>query len=646
MRNILLALTLIFLPQQAMAAALANSSVQYVDSTQWAAVAAYPTALSTPAVGTLATNTANSPAVDNERVYVVTTSGAISGTEPTLCTATKGCQTTDGLATWTEITGQPCLNGDTTNSKIWVTGVTVAIGQVIYDSTTGSCQIVTTSSGNTGASKPSFSATAGVTVSDGSNVWTSLGVASSYGAFAAPHDRIKAADASGWQTVVPATIYIGSNHAETQAAAMTLAGGQGGASTPNQYLVVPYTSAPPTSVTTGATVSTTGANTISLQGFGYYYGIAFNAGNSTTAAGINVGNTNQILNGLYFENSTFTLNNSSSSSRINIGWTSNTADTSYIETNNSNFTFGSTSQNLQILGGNILLKGGAIAPSGSIPTPAINIGTGFTSGQAIFRDIDLSALSGTLVSLNTTASVSLTIENCRLNSGVTLPTAGALNGGAVGGVVFRMHNCDSGNKNYRMFEGSYLGSIQTTTTTTDTTNPATDNSTAIAWQINSSSAASFGQPYYTEYFPITEWYNTTGSSVTAKIQIAGPQSLNNSQIWPECEYLESSSYPLGTVVTGRAASPLTTPSTWTTSTDSWNGSPTYKQYMTVSATPNMKGSIRCRIGVADPSITEYVSPRLLLGTQTSNIQYIMPGMGYVNEQPLGNAIGTIGNGQP
>ena len=285
--------------------ALANSKVQYVSSALWATVPAYPGAGSV-AAGVLCTNTANSPAVGSERVFVSTAGGITAGVAPTF-TTTKGAITEDAATTlyWQECTGQPGVNGDITNSPVWAQTLTVVLGQIIYDSGTGSLQIANQSfTTHTGAA-PTFSATAGTT-STGQDVgkWTSLGLASAFGKFAAPHARILNADAATWQTVVPAQIFIDSNHAETSGAATTLAGGQGTYTSPNQYLSVSASGAiPPTSCTKGASVATTGAFALKVQGFGYWYGLTF----SCAGGGSNNANFSSQAQTLFYDTCTFAM---------------------------------------------------------------------------------------------------------------------------------------------------------------------------------------------------------------------------------------------------------------------------------------------------------------------------------------------------
>ncbi len=221
-------------------------------------------------------------------------------------------------------------------------------------------------------------------------------------------------------------------------------------------------------------------------------------------------------------------------------------------------------------------------------------------------------------------------QNCKLGSGVAM-TTGVF--GQPNTPWFELDNSDSASTQYRFYRSQLLGSAQDSTSVYDSTNQATDGSTPVSWKIITGADAAYGQPFILEELPVIAWYNTTGSSVTATVEIAGAQSLNNAQIWPECENLSTSGYPLGVATSGKVSSPLATPTTWATSSDTWSGSPANAQKMTVSFTPQLAGTVKCRVYVADPSITEYVSPRVLLGSQTSGRQYLMPGMGYINEGP-------------
>lgn len=579
--------------------ALLNSAVQYVDSTQWAAVAAYPGALTLTSAGVLCTNTANSPALGNERVYVAITGGTTGASEPTF-TTTKGASNTDGSVVWMECTGQPGVNGDTLNSPVWGATLGTTQGQIIYDSVSASLQMVLVA-GTTGSSLPAFSATAGTATADNTVTWHSLGLASSFGAFAAAHKRILNADAGSWQTVVPAKIYIGDDHAPSQGSALTLAGGQGTAAAPNQYLTVSHLVAPPTSVTTGSSEAVTGAFNLNVQGYGYYYGINFLAGNAANNANMEWGGN--AAGNLVLENCTSTLNNTFAGATLGLGASNAQAFT--ITLINPTFIFGNTSQNIQQYDGNIIVINASVAQSGSIPSVLIKHNA-VAGGTLLIRDSDLSKITGTLLNPNSEAGNLFTIlENCKLGSGVAMTTGAFLDGAS----TLKVHNCDSGSKNYRFYESGYLASVQQETTIVDTTNPASNGAQTISWNISTSSSVAFGQPYVSP--EIAQWCNLVTGSHTATIQIDSNVALTNAQVWMELEYLGSSATPVGSVITSRVA-PLASATVYPTSSDIWGGSQTSQQYMQVSFSPALAGYIKVRIYVAIPSATIYVNPLILV----------------------------------
>ncbi len=192
----------------------------------WSAVTAWSATHST-APGSLTRQSAT-PTVGNERVFVATqaTTQNTGGSEPSWTTGAsvaKGAKTTDSSVTWQECTGQPGVNGDTTNSPTWLQNKNhaVSLGLIIYDSVSTALQIVSTAGTTGNGSAPSFSATAGVTTADNSVTWTSLGLASNFGGWAAPFAKLQSAYASNWM-VAGDTAYIGNDHAETQVGALNL----------------------------------------------------------------------------------------------------------------------------------------------------------------------------------------------------------------------------------------------------------------------------------------------------------------------------------------------------------------------------------------------------------------------------------------
>ncbi len=576
--------------------ALNNSKIQYVTSANYASVTPWaPTTVT--AAGTLIRQ-ATTPTVGNERVFVCIVGGTTNATEPTWV-VTKGAKTTDLTVTWQECTGQPGVNGDITNSPVWGATLTVVLGQIIYDSTSGALQICSTA-GTTNSTTPTFSVTAGVTTSDNTVTWTSLGAHGNFAAWAAPHARITNADAATWQTVIPAKIFIRNNHAETSSAAISMSGGQGTGASPNQYLSVGAT-VPPTSVSSGASVTTTGNTNIGITGSGYYYGITFNVGTGAVSPALSFAKAGA----QWFESCAFAIQATGASGLLSFGTAA--ANTGFGDFLNCTFTFSNTGQNFTLYGGNNIIRGGSVAATGSVPTTLITPNNGQGSSLLI-RDCDLSAITGTLFTYSGTNNAgNYTISNCKLGSGVAMTASAST---SASGPVFRLNNCDSGNKTNRFYEGSFLGTVQSETTIVDNTNISSNGVQQISWNVATSANTSIGQPY--QLLNLSQWNTLTSGSHTATIQINSNTSLNNDNIWMELECLDTSGFPIGTIVSSRATDVLTSPTTYTTSSDSWGGALSHQQYMQVTFSPAFTGYIRVRVYVAIPSTTVYINPLILV----------------------------------
>ena len=231
------------------------------------------------------------PTVGNERVFVsaptATATGAhTSGASEPTWVVTKGGQVVDNTnITWQEVTGQPGVNGDISaaNCPVWTVSSTPPLGLVIYDSTSASLQICSTSGAGGSGAAPSFSATAGTVTTDSSAKWTSLGAASNFTKWSAPFARLAAASTTNW-AVNGNTIFVGDDHAETQASALVISTPSAGLAQMLILCVDHTASVPPGSgnLKTTASINNTGANNLALTGSAYVYGINFSCGTSGT----------------------------------------------------------------------------------------------------------------------------------------------------------------------------------------------------------------------------------------------------------------------------------------------------------------------------------------------------------------------------
>lgn len=577
-------------------------SYWYCGSTKWTAVTAWA-ALAVTTVGTLIRQLA-APTVGNERVWVCVGAGTTGAAEPSPWTFTKGSKTTDGTVTWMEVTGQPGVNGNTTDCQTWTANAksnTVALGQVIYDSGTSSLQICTTNGTAGSGSAPGFSATAGVTTADNTVTWTSLGAASNFGTWAAPHARMKNAHTTNWMSAGN-VLFISSNNAETSSAAVSITF-QGTAANPSYNLSVDDTQSATSggcTLLSGASNVTTGSNGLSVLGYSYVYGVNFTAGSSNPAS-LNINNGSS--SALYLDTCILKNGSTGAASTIILAG-SNVPQDCYVELRNCTFRFTATGQSISLSEGTTNIINGIFADSGSVPTTLFTVNGTSTPFIATIRDSDISAVTGTLLSVATNVFGQLLIEDSKLGFGVAMTTGTIGNQGCYG---IKVHNCDSGSKNYRFYESNYSGTIQQETTTVDNTNPATTtDGTTYSWNIATSANTSFAAPYVSPEIAI---YNTsTGSPVTYNIEIAGANTLTNGDIWVEIEYLGNASFPIASVANNKKSSIVASNTNVTTSTDSWGGSPAHTQKLQVTVTPQMQGYIKARVFVAKASTTVYVSP--------------------------------------
>lgn len=541
------------------------------------------------------------PAVNNERIYVATTGGTTGGTEP-VWTFTRGAvQPTDGSVVWQECTGQPGVNGDTANSVVWLTvkNKAVSIGQIIYDSVSGSLQIASVAGNAGNGAQPTFSATAGVVTNDGAVLrWTSLGLASGFTAFLAPHARFANALATNWG-LAGNTFAISNNHAETQNTAMTLTSIGTIASPQAAYCINDSTVLSSATLASTATISTTVASNLNVFSAGApyisLYGLNFSAGSGANTANLVLGNGGTSI---FADTCSFGLGNSNAASVMSIGNGSVGSDN--INLSNCTLTFGSTGQAVNSgLNVGFTMAGGSIAATGSVPVTLFNI-TSSRAPYIILRDVDLSAISGNIYG-GTNLGGYVDVQNCKLNAAATPVSAiGGANAGS-----FRLHNSDSTSTNYRYLFQNGLGTVQSETSMVRS-GGATDGTTPLSWLITTGANTKITQPFQCE--DISRWNSLTGSPLTVTLYLESNTALDNSKMWIQVEEPGTSGFPLGVNVSTRMTL-LGTPTNLTSDSSTWGGSAlTHKYKIVATITPQNAGPVKCRIFVAVPSAAIVVDP--------------------------------------
>lgn len=563
------------------------------------------------------------PATGSERIWVCGVAGTTGGSEPAW-SLTKNARTTDNTVQWFECTGHPAVNGDYTNTSPWVASSATSLGIIIKNTAATRLFICTTSSGNTSVAEPTWNTSTGSTTNDGSNVWTCIGA--SFTNWTAPHARLVTVIGNSYANTAGQTVYVSDTHAETQASAMNLRALNGTVISPITVVCVNHSgNVPPGSgdVTTGATVSTTGANdlTIGIAGAnstcGDYYGIEFKAGSAANSANLSfLGGAGN--NGLArLTNCKLTLNNTNSGSLMIIGAGNAVTLMPVVEWIGCQCKFGATGQSIQFSAnvGNFIWRDGslgyakAIDNGGSLPTTLFTSNNSENIPLKDIHGLDLSDLTGTIFGALSSSDPTFSRNN-KINASATISATPTKTRQRVYSVLV-----DSGAHAYNQQIDAYEGKLTAETTIVNTSNGASDGTTPISWKI--ATTANIGRwtaPF--ECFPISIWNTVVGSSVTATVEIINDgTTLTNADIWMDIEYLGTSSAPVTSVATTAMANPLATATNVTTSSSNWVttglGSPV-TQKLTVSFTPQFAGYVRADIKIGRASKTIYVNPLVTL----------------------------------
>ncbi len=400
------------------------------------------------------------------------------------------------------------------------------------------------------------------------------------------------------------TVYLSSAHTETWTTAQSLAQVTSEIA-PMRAISVTANAAPPTTLTPGATIATTGASSITFfsnpAGAKYFYGINFSAGSGASLASIIFWSGATSANPTW-ENCTFTLNNTNSSSVFNMMGNAN----HHIRLNNCAFIYGHVNQLMTMTSGDLNMTGGSIALTGAIPVQPISIpNTGYVFVN--IADCNLSGLTaaGTTALFNCAMGYAAyyTLQNCKLANAIPI-TVGAYQ--KRGEVTIDMDNCDSASTDYRLYRGRYEGTVQSETTTVRS-GGASDGSTTISWKATPTSST-FATPLMLPY--IMTWYPGSGASVTASIQIASTVTLYTDDIWIELEYQSSATSPISTLASGRSL--IGGRVAYTTSAASWGGSQSVFQVLSIAFTPMVKGVVRARVCIAKAGTVIYVDPMMTM----------------------------------
>jgi hypothetical protein len=318
-----------------------------------------------------------------------------------------------------------------------------------------------------------------------------------------------------------------------------------------------------------------------------------------------------------YEKCLFKLNNTSTSSIVSL-LASNGSQAGKTKIIDSEFRFNRADIHNIVLCGATEIVGGSVTSTSTF-TGQVFSGFG-SSGEGSFATIagvDFSSMgsSVTLVKSVGASSAPGTIEfrNCKLPASWT----GSLmqSGSTQAGWRVSMYNCDSADTNYRLWVEDFWGSIKSETTLVKS-GGASDGVTALSWKMvtNSNANNAIGM-LVTDSIVI--WNSAVGTSKTLTIDILHDNATNltDAEVWVEVEYLGTSGYPLGSLVSDQLSNPLSSAADQAASSATWTTTGLTnpnKQKLEVSFTPQEAGLVRARVYLAKPSYTIYVDPKAII----------------------------------
>lgn len=409
--------------------------------------------------------------------------------------------------------------------------------------------------------------------------------------------------------------WISDNHAESTAGAVTMTS-PGTLASPCQILCGDDAAEPPTALATTATVTTTGANAISLNGSYYMYGVTFNCGTGAVNADITFFQDTTI-DQQYYDNCAFNLVATGSACSINVGLNAN-SDEGEVWWKNTSCSFGATGQAIEVTQAGFVWEGGSVTGA-TAPTTLIRLGATATGKPTDCRieGVDLSVLGSgkNLVDVTYFVAGKVIFANCKLGASVALKTGTWSSPGA----EVLLHNCDSADTNYRFAKSCYAGDVVTETTIVKTSG-SSDGTTPFSFKMDSSANAEYPLLPLIIDLPAV-WNDTTGTSKTATVEfvhdtnVAAGQGAGTSfafrddEIWLEVQYLGTSGFPKSLFVNDAPATVIAAAADQTSSAVDWTttGMTTpVKQKLSVTFTPQEKGFIQARVFLAKASKTVYV----------------------------------------
>lgn len=403
------------------------------------------------------------------------------------------------------------------------------------------------------------------------------------------------------------TVYVSQSHAESAAAAKTITFA-GTLNNPIRVLCVDDSAEPPTALADTATVTTTGGNSIQVNGSIYCYGVSFSAGTGSVNATITLMAVASVNGFQEYENCTFSLVSTASSMQVlSLGSVNN--GSRKVIWKNCNYKTSGTGNAIVARSCDFEWIGGEIVSGSTRPNYVISTSASAPySGVLVLRGVDFSNYPSNIDIFNAGPYANGTLINCKMPASWT---GSFVQGPITPQARYRAHNCDV--SGYGRFEEiGYYGTCRSEYTIVRT-GGASDGALASSVRLASTADASY--PYCTiSTQELVRWNSTVGSPITVTAEVVTDNvTLKNDECWLEIEYLGTSGDPLSLSVRDSPVTVLAASADQDTSAAAWTttGLTTpVTQKLSVTLTAEYAGFIVAKVRLAKPSTTVYVCPKL------------------------------------
>lgn len=405
------------------------------------------------------------------------------------------------------------------------------------------------------------------------------------------------------------TVFVSVNHAQSAAAA-SLITWAGTAAGPMYLLSVDDTGdpEPATTLSAGASITTTGAFSIQWVGSFYAYGITFNVSDGGNNANFALNAAGALQHGIILDTCTINIVTTRSDTGIILGQGATTAGK--IELRDCTLEFSASTQGIKLGPIQLLMEGCDLAATSSAMTTGLFVtgGSSSRSGTVVLRGCDLTNMGASSYLVNAAgwnAHNNLKAYDCKLNASFSGPITGTL---PEPGTRVEMFNCDSGDTTYQLWIEDYAGSIVEETTIVRTSG-ASESRKMVSLAVAKFPLLALRGP------EISVYNDTVGSSVTVTLEFVhdSATALQNDEFWIDVLYLGTSGAPLGLIGSSRVSGILTTPADTTDSSETWTttgmSNPNTRK-CTVTFTPQEAGYIHIVPCLAVASTTVYYDPEV------------------------------------